>query len=89
MTKQLTLDEMLECLMTLRHPSAAKFQKMIEATADAIAHILAKELKTNTGPATFQGTALAGTCAPFRPAFKGQPCPPALSHYDPGEWPDE
>ena len=80
MTKQLTLDEMVECLMTLRHPSAHKFQKVIEATANAIAQTLAAELKIRT--------ALAGTCAPFRPAFKGQPCPPALSHYDPDEWAD-
>ncbi|HXW72591.1 MAG TPA: hypothetical protein VEK34_14385 [Methylocella sp.] len=89
MTKQLTLDEMLECLIALRHPSANKFQKVIEATADAIAHILARELKVHAGPATFQGTGLAGTCAPFRPSFKGQPCPAPLCDYDPGEWSEE
>ena len=33
--------------------------------------------------------AFAGTCAPFRPAFPGQPCPSPLSDYDSEEWDDD
>jgi hypothetical protein len=88
MAKQLTTDEMLECLLALKHPAAPAFQGIIEATGNAMAQFLAKELNVHAGPATFQGTAFAETCAPFTPAFPGQPCPPPLSEYDCDEWTD-
>jgi hypothetical protein len=54
-----------------------------------MADTIAAALGVTAGPATFEGTAFAGTCAPFRPAFPGQPCPSPLSDYDPEEWGDE
>jgi hypothetical protein len=86
MTKQLTLDEMLECLITMNHPTAPGFKAVIEATGTAIAETLATALGVKAGHATFEGVDFAGTCAPFRPAFEGQPAPHPLSLYDPEEW---
>jgi hypothetical protein len=86
MTKQLTLDEMLECLITINHPAARTCQAIIETIGTAMAERIAAALGVTAGHASFEGTAFAGTCAPFRPAFEGQPCPCPLSLYDPEEW---
>jgi hypothetical protein len=86
MAKQLTLDEMLECLITLKHPTASGFQAILEAAGNAMAQLLAKELNIAAGSATFQGTAFAGTRAPFTPIFKDQPCPEPICSYDHEEW---
>ena len=86
MTKQLTLDEMLDCLITINHPTARISQAIIEATGTIMADTIATALGITAGPATFEGTAFAGTCAPFAPAFPDQPCPAPLSLYDPKEW---
>jgi hypothetical protein len=86
MTKQLTLDEMLECLITINHPAARTCQAVIETIGTAMAERIATALGVTCGPAAFEGTAFAGTCAPFRPAFEGQPAPHPLSLYDPEEW---
>jgi hypothetical protein len=86
MTKLLTLDEMLEILLTLKHPAASACQIALEAIGSAMARRIARELQVDAGSATFQGTAFAGTCAAFRPSFPGQPCPPTLADYDATEW---
>jgi hypothetical protein len=88
MTKQLAIDEMLECLLAMKHPSAAALQITLEGLGSAMAQLIAKELDVHAGPATFQGVAFAGTCAPFTPHFAGQPCPKALEPYDTLEWED-
>jgi hypothetical protein len=89
MTKQLTLDEMLDCLIAMNHPTARTCQAVVEAIGTVMADTIATALGVTAGTATFQGAALAGTCAPFRPAFPGQPCPDPLLHYDPEEWDDD
>jgi hypothetical protein len=89
MAKQLTLDEMIESLTLMNHPAAGTCQAVIEAIGTLMADTIAAALGVTAGPATFEGTAFAGTCAPFRPAFPGQPCPSPLSDYDPEEWDDE
>lgn len=86
MTKQLTLDEMLETLHALKHPTASDCQIALEAIGSAMARMIAHETRVDAGPATFQGTAFAGICASFRPSFPGQPCPPTLADYDATEW---
>ncbi len=89
MAKQLTLDEMLDCLIAMNHPTARICQAVVEAIGTVMADTIAAALGVTAGAATFQGATLAGTCAPFRPAFPGQPCPSPLSDYDPEEWDDE
>jgi len=86
MAKQLTLDEMIESLTLMNHPAAGACQAVIEAIGTLMADTIAADLGVSAGPATFEGTAFAGTCAPFRPAYPGQPCPSPLSDYDPEEW---
>ncbi|HUZ91548.1 MAG TPA: hypothetical protein VMU78_06580, partial [Methylocella sp.] len=88
MAKQLTLDEMLDCLVSINHPTARTCQAIVEAIGTVMAETIAAALGVSAGPATFEGAAFAGTCAPFRPAFPGQPCPTLLAHYDPDEWPN-
>jgi hypothetical protein len=86
MTKILTLDEMLECLRLINHPTAAACQALMESLGTAMAETIAAELDVVATDATFEGVAFAGTCACFSPAFKGQPCPQPLAPYDPGQW---
>jgi hypothetical protein len=86
MAKQLTLDEMIESLTLMNHPAAGACQAVIEAIGTLMADTIAAALGVTAGPATFEGTAFAGTCAPFRPTYPGQPCPSPLSDYDPEEW---
>ena len=89
MAKQLTLDELLDCLTVINHPSARACQAVVEAIGTIMADTIAAALGVTAGAATFQGAFLAGTCAPFRPAFPGQPCPSPLSDYDSEEWDDD
>ena len=89
MAKQLTLDEMLDCLIAMNHPTARTCQAVVEAIGTVMADTIATALGVTAGAATFEGTAFAGTCAPFRPAFPGQPCPSPLSDYDSEEWDDD
>jgi hypothetical protein len=89
MAKQLTLDELLDCLTVMNHPSARACQAVVEAIGTIMADTIAAALGVTAGAATFQGAFLAGTCAPFRPAFPGQPCPSPLSDYDSEEWDDD
>jgi len=86
MTKIFTIDEMLECLRSINHPSAAICHALIEALGTEMAKTIAAELQVVAAEATFEGVAFAGTCARFFPAFKGQPCPQPLAPYDPDEW---
>ncbi|WP_036263173.1 hypothetical protein [Methylocapsa aurea] len=87
MSKQLTLDEMLETIHTLKHPTAAACQIALEAIGCAMAQVIAIELGVTAGPAIYEGTAFAGTCAPFSPSFEGQKCPTPLPDYDDeAEW---
>jgi len=89
MAKQLTLDEMLDLLTVMQHPATRSYQAVVEAIGTIMADTIAAALGVSAGAATFQGAALAGTCAPFRPAFPGQPCPSPLSDYDSEEWDDD
>jgi hypothetical protein len=86
MAKQLTIDEMLSVLKEIDHRSYEHHKEAIEAIGSLMAIDIARALHVTTGPATFQGVALAGTCAPFEPSHSGQVCPDPLSKYDPSEW---
>lgn len=88
MTKLLTLDEMIEVLITIGHPAADALRTATEGLASAMAQMIARDLDVAAGAASFRGTAFAGTCASFTPRFPGQPCPEPLSRYDSGEWDD-
>jgi hypothetical protein len=89
MAKQLTLDELLDCLTVMNHPTARSCQAVVEAIGTIMADTIAAALGVTAGAATFEGIAFAGTCAPFRPAFPGQPRPSPLSDYDSEEWDDD
>ena len=89
MTKQLTLDEMLEVLILIKDPIAPSVKAHIESLGSAMAELIALRLDVSAGPATFQGTAFAGTCAPFTPRFPGQRCPEPLNSFDASEWDHE
>ncbi|MGB5083327.1 MAG: hypothetical protein WBO09_01705 [Methylocystis silviterrae] len=89
MTKQLTIDEMLECLIDLQHEAAPTLQAAIEAIGSTMAQLIAAKLNVVAGAATFEGTAFAGACAPFTPRFPDQPCPDPLSRYDSCEWDED
>ncbi len=89
MAKQLTLDEMLDCLIAMNHPTARTCQAVVEAIGTVMADTIAAALCVTAGAATFEGATLAGTCALFRPAFSGQSCPSPLSDYDSEEWDDD
>ena len=86
MTKILTLDEMLDVLTSINHPTTRTCQLIMEAVGTVMAETIAGELHVISSVATFEGAAFAGTCARFFPAFKGQPCPEPLSHFDQDEW---
>jgi hypothetical protein len=88
MSAQLTLDEMLECLTNLSDPRAQEFRTIVESIGTLIANTLAEKLGVVALPAIFECLAFEGTCAGFRPAFEGQPCPPALAAFDPDGWAD-
>ena len=88
MAKQLTIDEMMECAKDAGMPGADAFIRGFENMATALAQSLAHHLHVTCGDASFQGTALAGTCAPFMPRKPGQPCPEPLAQYDESEWDD-
>lgn len=87
MAKQLSLDEMLEVLLQCDQPRGEQYLTLVETLGCMLAADVAKALRVTAGPATFQGTAFAGTCAPFFPAFEGQSVPALLATYDvDGEW---
>lgn len=86
MAKLLTLDEMLEAGRLSNLPGIEDTIKCFECLASIVAAELADHLDVETGPATFAGLALAGTCAPFYPKHASQPCPPPLDQFDPTEW---
>ncbi|MCB1466561.1 MAG: hypothetical protein KDK08_05315 [Rhizobiaceae bacterium] len=86
MSKQLSLDEMLEVLIDIESPRASFFRSMLESVGGAMADEIATTLDVRHGLCSFQGVAFAGTCTPFGPSKAGQPCPPALTPYDEGEW---
>jgi hypothetical protein len=87
MSDHLSLDEMLQCLTDLDDPRAQEFRTILESVGTVMAQTLGEKLGVVALPAISEGPDLAGTCASFRPAFEGQPCPPALAAFDPDGWP--
>lgn len=86
MTKQLTLDEMLQLACDLALPNYGELRSEVEAVGTKMAAAIAAQLDVESGAATFEGLAFAGTCAPFYARDKDQPCPPPLQDYDAEEW---
>jgi hypothetical protein len=87
MTKLLNLDEMLDCAKEIGLPQADAWAGELETIGSTMAAAIADKLGVVAGDATAEGVAFAGTCAPFNPAFEGQPCPDALDQFDPeGDW---
>lgn len=90
MTKLLNLDEMLDCAKEIGLPDADMWAGQLEAIGSTMAAAIADKLGVIAGDASPEGVAFAGTCAPFNPAFEGQPCPDALDQFDPGgDWGSE
>jgi hypothetical protein len=56
MAKQLTLDEMLDCLIAMNHPTARTCQAVVEAIGTVMADTIATTLGVTAGAATFEGT---------------------------------
>ncbi|MEN5278093.1 hypothetical protein ABE527_14210 [Brucella sp. TWI432] len=90
MSKVLKIDEMLEVLDDIDHPLASDFIGKVEALGNEIAETIAQALDVSFGPATFEGSDFGGTCATFKPKYKGQLCPDAIDTQDMGgEWEEE
>ena len=49
MTKQLTLDEMLECLSSMNHPTAPTCKSLVEAIGTIMADTIAAAVRGVTG----------------------------------------
>ena len=89
MTKQLNIDEMLDVLSDLGHPAYSALRGMVEAAADQCAEAIKEVVPgIETGKASFEGTAFAGTCVAFWSATPKQPCPLVLRDFDSMEWSD-
>lgn len=89
MTKQVTLDEMLDCIELMGDADlAAVFARQLEAIGDHMAAHIAAKLKVDCGATRREESAFAGTCCPFFPAAPGDPCPEPLAFYDVTEWED-
>ncbi len=89
MSYQLNLDQMLDAMQAIEHPKAAECVKLAEGLANHIAVLLAAHLGINHGVGTFEGTAFAGLCVPFSPAYPGQPLPVVFAEFefdDAAEW---
>lgn len=86
MTKQLNIDEMLQLACDLGLPNYVALRSGVEAIGTKMAEAIATQLEVESGTATFEGLAFAGTCAPFYARDKDQPCPPPLQDYDTEEW---
>lgn len=89
MTKQLSIDEMLDVLEEIGHPAFSVLKSMVESIADQCASAISESLNVRCGKAQFEGTAFAGTCVPFWAGFPGQPCPEPMLFHDETEWSDE
>lgn len=85
MTKLLKLDEMLDVAQGIGLVTFDGYRASIEAIASSLATEIARELDIDCGKATFEGTAFAGTCAPFYPKIAGQECPAPIDAFDPYE----
>lgn len=83
MSIQLKIDEMLDFLEWADHSEAKAFIRRVEHLADDLADAIAKAIPelTRNGPALFEGTAFAGTCAPFEPTSPG-PVPTVLDYFN-------
>lgn len=88
MTKCLTIDEMLDVLSEINHPAFSTLRGMAEAIADKCAEAIKELVPVETGKASYEGAALAGTCATFWTAEPGTPCPEPLRYFDSEEWTD-
>jgi hypothetical protein len=86
MTKLLTADEMLDVLLHIKHPKFNLLKAKMEQLADEIGELIAVSLDVDCGPASFEGSAFAGTCVPFLAKRVGQPCPEPLLQFDQTEW---
>ena len=75
MSYQLKTDEICEALNDAGVPNACDLIARYEALATEMAQALAVHIGVSCGVASFEGLAFAGTCAPFHPAFAGQPLP--------------
>jgi hypothetical protein len=79
----LKIDEMLDILDWAESPEYLLLKRQAEILANCLAEALVDHVPelTRNGPAVFEGTAFAGTCAPFEPTAPG-PVPEALTHFD-------
>lgn len=81
MSYQLRLDEMMDACTAANVPGGLEMIREVEAIAARMANAIAAHLGITCGDASFQGTAFAGTCVPFFPAFEGQPLPDVFAEF--------
>jgi hypothetical protein len=85
--KILAIDDMLEAAHETDMPGYDEHIQRIEAAANGLSKALAAHLGIGSGPATFEGKALGGTCATFFPLTPDQPCPEMIDEGDEGgDW---
>ena len=84
MAKQLTLDELIEAADRAGLPTVKPIMRAIESLAMALGADLADRFGVLCGEGRLDS--LDGLTIPFHARTKWQPCPEALSEFDPDEW---
>jgi hypothetical protein len=82
MTKDLSIDRMLEAALDSDMPGLAQFVEMAESFATMLAKNLATHLDIEAQDAIWQGLAFGGLCARFGPTRPNQRCPAAIGDQD-------
>lgn len=77
----LRADEIMDAIRAAKVPHAEERISELETLVSRMAVSLAAHLGITCGAATFEGTAFAGTCAPFFPAVEGQPLPEVFAEF--------
>ena len=91
MSYQLTIDEIMETLISTNHPQYPELQGLLDGVCNGLAVRLAAHLGIKASIGTFEGLGFAGTCVPFHPAYDGQELPEVFAEYefdDAEEWDD-
>lgn len=85
--KILSIDNMIGAAEDSDLPDIERHVQAVEQAATELAEALAKHHGIGFQPATWEGEALAGCCAPFFPLTPNQPCPEPIDTRDEGgDW---
>ena len=87
MSKQLSIDDMLEAARDSNLPLRDQFTDMAVSFADLLGEALARHLNIDVGCASADEKAFGGVLVPFWPKDFGDPCPDVIHEGDKsGDW---